>query len=73
MRYADMPTTDVQVYVDAPPDRVWEPVTDIHLMPTISTELMSVRWSDGIGGPCLGASFIGRNRHEAVGEWETTS
>ncbi|HEX3649795.1 MAG TPA: SRPBCC family protein [Pseudonocardiaceae bacterium] len=73
MRYADSPTTDMKVYVDAPPDRVWGPVTDIHLMPGISNELMAVRWSDGVDGPCLGATFVGRNRHEALGEWETTS
>jgi uncharacterized protein YndB with AHSA1/START domain len=73
MRYADTPSTDMQTYVDAPPEQVWGPVTDIHLMAEISTELMSVRWVDGVAGPCLGARFVGRNRHEAVGEWETTS
>lgn len=73
MRYADSPSTDLQTYVDAPPERVWGPVTDIHLMAEISQELLSVRWVDGSAGPCLGARFVGRNRHEAVGEWETTS
>lgn len=73
MRYADSPSTDVELYVDAPPDRVWGPVTDIHLMAQVSTELMSVRWVDGFDGPCVGASFVGRNRREEIGEWETTS
>jgi uncharacterized protein YndB with AHSA1/START domain len=73
MRYADGPSTDMRIHIDAPPERVWGPVTDIHLMARISSELMTVRWCDGVDGPCVGATFVGRNRHEALGEWETTS
>lgn len=73
MRYADAPTTDVELYVDAPPDRVWELVTDLRLICAASPELVAVTWQDGATGPELGARFVGRNRHPRIGEWETTS
>jgi uncharacterized protein YndB with AHSA1/START domain len=72
MLYAEKPTTDVATYVDAPPERVWRLVTDIQLIAEVSTELMSVRW-DGTDGPAVGATFVGRSHHPALGEWETTS
>jgi hypothetical protein len=70
-RYADKPTAEVQTWVDAPPGRVWEIVSDIDLMPGMSDELQSVEWVDG--GPALGCKFVGHSRHVAFGEWSTTS
>jgi hypothetical protein len=72
-RYADKPTVHVETWVEASPARVWELVSDIELMPTLSPELQSVEWLDGADGPSRGARFVGRSRHEALGEWETTS
>ncbi|MER5378983.1 SRPBCC family protein [Streptomyces sp. NPDC002688] len=72
-RYADQPTVDVRTRIDASPRRVWELVSDIHLMPGLSAELQSVEWLDGATGPAVGARFVGRSRHESLGEWETTS
>jgi uncharacterized protein YndB with AHSA1/START domain len=72
-RYADKPSVEVTTWIDAPPDRVWRLVSDVELMPTMSTELQSVEWLDGASGPSLGARFVGRSRHEALGEWATTS
>jgi uncharacterized membrane protein len=72
-RYADKPTAEVRTWIDAPPRRVWELVSDIQLMPTMSQELQSVEWLDGATAPAVGARFVGRNRHEALGEWATTS
>jgi uncharacterized membrane protein len=72
-RYADKPTVEVQTWIDAPPHRVWEIVSDVELMPTMSPELQSVEWLDGAFGPSVGARFIGRSKHEALGEWSTTS
>ena len=72
-RYADKPAVQVRVWIDAPPARVWELVSDIELMPTLSSELQSVEWLDGANGPAAGARFTGRSKHEALGEWETTS
>jgi uncharacterized protein YndB with AHSA1/START domain len=72
-RYADKPTVEVQTWIDASPKRVWELVSDIQLMPTMSPELQSIEWLDGATGPAVGASFIGHSKHEALGEWSTTS
>jgi len=72
-RYVDKPTVEVQTWIDAPPHRVWEIVSDVELMPTMSSELQSVEWLDGASGPSVGARFIGRSKHEALGEWSTTS
>lgn len=65
MKYADGPTTDVEVLVDAPPAVVWALVTDISTPTQFSEELQEVRWLDG-------DRFTGRNQHPAIGEWETT-
>ncbi|WP_306317368.1 MULTISPECIES: SRPBCC family protein [unclassified Streptomyces] len=70
-RYADTPTVEARRTIAAPPGRVWELVTDIGLMPRFSAELQSADWLDGSRG--VGARFVGRNRHEAFGAWETTS
>ena len=72
-RYADKPAVEVRVWIGAPPDRVWELVSDVELMPAMSSELQSVEWLDGANGPAAGARFTGRSKHDAMGEWETTS
>jgi len=72
-RYADKPTVEVRTWIGAPPDRVWELVSDVELMPAMSSELQSVEWLDGANGPAAGARFAGRSKHDAMGEWETTS
>jgi uncharacterized protein YndB with AHSA1/START domain len=72
-RYADKPTAEVSTWIAAPPGRVWTLVADIELMPRLSVELQSVEWLDGRSGPALGARFVGRSRHDALGEWATTS
>jgi uncharacterized protein YndB with AHSA1/START domain len=72
-RYADKPTVEVRTWIDAPPERVWAVVSDVELMPSMSDELQSVEWLDGATGPAVGARFIGRSKHEALGEWATTS
>ncbi|MEU4269859.1 SRPBCC family protein [Streptomyces sp. NPDC026092] len=72
-RYADKPTVEVPIWIAAPPERVWELVSDIELMPRLSAELQSVEWLDGGTRPAPGARFVGRSRHEALGEWATTS
>jgi uncharacterized membrane protein len=72
-RYADKPTVEVRIWIDAPPARVWELVSDIELMPAMSSELQSVEWLEGTKGPAAGARFTGHSKHEALGEWETIS
>jgi uncharacterized membrane protein len=72
-RYADKPTVEVSIWIAAPPERVWELVSDIELMPRLSDELRSVEWLDGASEPVLGARWVGKSEHEAFGEWATTS
>ncbi|HYB34411.1 MAG TPA: SRPBCC family protein [Mycobacterium sp.] len=72
-RYAERPTVEASTWIDADPDRVWNLVSDIELMPTISDELQAVEWVDGADRPRVGARFVGHNKHEALGEWSTTS
>lgn len=69
-RYADTPTVEVETWIGAPPRRVWDLVSDVEAMPSMSTELQSVSWAEGCGGPGPGARFVGHNRHPAIGEWD---
>ena len=71
--YADGPVAAAQILIDAPPERVWQLVSDIFLMPGLSSELREVAWLDGATGPAVGHRFTGRNAHPKVGEWETVS
>ena len=72
-RYADTPTVQVSTWIEAPPEAVWPLVSDIGLMPGLSRELQSVEWLDGVSQPAVGARFLGRSKHDALGEWSTTS
>ena len=72
-RYADMPTVEVSTWIGAPPEHVWQLVSDIGLMPGLSRELQSVEWLDGVSQPAVGARFVGRNKNDVLGEWSTTS
>jgi uncharacterized protein YndB with AHSA1/START domain len=72
-RYADVPTVEVETWIDAPPGRVWAVVSDVELMPSMSRELQSIEWVDGAAGPALGAKFVGHSKHKDLGAWSTTS
>jgi len=65
VRYADGPSVEVEVHIDAAPAVVWALVSDITLPARFSNELQAAEWTDD-------THFRGRNRHEAAGEWETT-
>lgn len=69
MRYDDGPTAEADVIIQAPAARVWALVTDIDLPARFSTEFRGADWLDE---PGLGARFVGRNEHPAMGEWQTT-
>src|SRR6476646_2454755 len=71
MKYADGPTAQVEIVVDAPVERVWAMVTDINLPSQFSAEFLGAEWVDERRD--LGAPFVGRNHHPAMGEWQTTS
>ena len=71
MRYADTPTAEVEVLVHAPPERVWQLVSDINVPARFSNEFAGAQWLGD--GPCVGAQFKGSNEHPAIGAWQTTS
>lgn len=65
MRYADGPSTEAETFIEAEPGVVWALVSDINTPVRFSTELQETTWLDE-------DHFKGRNRHDAIGEWETT-
>ena len=71
--YADKPTVEVSTSIEAPPERVWQIVADIQLMPTMSEELQRIEWLNGASEPAAGARFVGHSKHPDFGEWATTS
>jgi hypothetical protein len=71
VRYAEGPSVEVEVLIEAPIAAVWGLVSDITLPARFSQEFRGARWLDD--GPQLGARFLGRNFHSALGEWETVS
>jgi hypothetical protein len=73
LRYADCPTVEVDIVIDAPPSVVWALVCDIELPARFSSEFRGAAWLDEAAGPAAGARFVGRNHHPAIGDWETTS
>jgi hypothetical protein len=71
VRFADLPTVETAVVVDAAVERIWSLITDVNLPSRFSDEFQGGEWLDE--GPALGARFVGRNRNSFIGEWETTS
>ena len=71
MKVADRPGVESEVVVAAPVTRVWALVVDLDVPARFSPEFRGGTWIDD--GPALGARFVGRNQHPAIGSWETTS
>ena len=72
--YAVCPAAATQILIDAPPERVWDLVSEIELMAELSSELQEVAWLDGgpeTTGPAVGRRFTGRNAHPAA-TWRFT-
>ena len=74
MRHADRPATQVELYVEAPPERIWPLVSDIRIPVEGSDELRTVEWSSDEGDePKVGRTFVGTSANKYFGEWQTTS
>lgn len=58
--------------VAAPPERVWELVSDLPGMGEFSPENAGGSWRGGASGPAVGAVFLGRNR-SGLRRWSTRS
>ena len=62
---------EASLHVEAPPEKVYEVVSDVTRMGEWSPETTSAEWVGGASGPEVGARFKGRNRH-GLARWSTT-
>jgi hypothetical protein len=62
---------EASVRVEAPPEKVYERVSDVTRMGEWSPETTSADWVGGATGPAVGAKFKGRNRN-GLARWSTT-
>jgi hypothetical protein len=65
-------TGEARVHVNAPPERLYEIVSDITRMGQWSPETVRCRWLDGATNPAVGARFKGVNRRGLL-RWSTKS
>ena len=63
---------EVSLRIEAPPERVYDIVTDIAQMGRLSPECTGGRWLDGATGPAVGARFKGSNKR-GWARWSTTN
>lgn len=63
-------TGEARLYVSAPPEKVYELVSDITRMGEWSPETIRCRWLDGATEPAVGARFKGTNRRGLM-RWST--
>ena len=63
---------EVSLRIEAPPERVYEIVTDIAQMGRLSPECTGGKWLDGATGPAVGARFKGSNKR-GIARWSTTN
>jgi uncharacterized protein YndB with AHSA1/START domain len=66
------PSDVVSAHIDAPPERVYEIVTDITQMGRLSPECVGGRWLGDATGPAVGARFKGTNKR-GIARWSTTN
>ena len=52
----------VERYVEAPPDVLYDLVADVTRTPEISPDVVRCEWLDGATGPAVGAKFKGSNK-----------
>jgi len=66
------PPDEVSLRIGAPPERIYDIVTDIAQMGRLSPECTGGRWLDGATGPTVGARFKGSNKR-GWARWSTTN
>lgn len=57
----------VTVHMDAPPERIWELVSDVTQIGRFSPETFEAEWIEGATGPAVGARFRGHVRRNEKG------
>jgi uncharacterized protein YndB with AHSA1/START domain len=63
----------VTVHMAAPPERIWELVSDVTRIGEYSPETFEAEWLDGATGPAVGAKFRGHVKRNRKGPiyWTT--
>ncbi|MGH9079243.1 MAG: SRPBCC family protein [Acidimicrobiales bacterium] len=63
----------VTVHMDAPPQKVWELLSDVTRIGRYSPETFEAEWLDGANGPAVGARFRGHVKRNGKGPvyWTT--
>ena len=67
-----MAAGQVTVHIDAPPEKVYDLVSDVTRMGEWSPECFKCEWQGGATGPAAGAVFKGSNRQGWI-RWTTTA
>jgi uncharacterized protein YndB with AHSA1/START domain len=67
----DQTVVTVEREINAPPEKVWELVSDLPRMGEWSPENTGAKWVKGATGPAVGARFRGRNQ-QGWRRWSTT-
>ncbi|MDQ1395420.1 MAG: hypothetical protein QOG64_679 [Acidimicrobiaceae bacterium] len=62
---------EAKIRIEAPPEKVYDLVSDVSRMGEWSPECISAQWVDGATGPAVGAKFKGRNKQGWM-KWSTT-
>jgi len=57
----------VTVHIDAPPEKVWDLVSDVTKIGRYSPETFEAEWLDGADGPAVGARFRGHVKRNGKG------
>lgn len=65
-----MARLEVSRDIAAPPERVYDAISDVTRMGEWSEECHACEWREGADGPAVGATFDGHNRH-GEHEWTT--
>jgi uncharacterized protein YndB with AHSA1/START domain len=63
----------VTVHMDAPPDRIWDLVSDVTRIGSYSPETFDAEWLDGATGPEVGGRFRGHVKRNGKGPVYWTS
>ena len=61
---------EARIHVGAPPEKLYEMVSDITRIPEWSPECIRCQWIGGATGPVVGAQFKGTNKR-GVARWST--
>ena len=63
----------VTIHMSAPPERVWDLVSDVTRIGSYSPETFEAEWIDGATGPAVGARFRGHVKRNGIGPvyWTT--